>query len=347
MLEDIVATGKADICNMARQMIADPDWPRKAKEGREDEILHCLRCSMCQHQISRAPERLARCTINPTVGFESDRTNDCTIPAKVSKKLVIVGGGPAGLEAAITASKRGHKVTLIEKKDHLGGTLDFADYVPFKRDIKIYRDKRIALVQKDPNITVMLNTEATPQMIAEMAPDACFAAIGAVHKVADIPGMERNKIIYADELHQHEDELGEKIAVIGGGLTGSETAVYLAQQGRHVSLIGRRDQFAFDASQAHQGATIFMIEKYCASALKNTAVVEITEQGVRCREKTTGAETLIEADTVIIAIGSRGLSMEACAFEGQVSEFRFIGDCRKAGTIQHATMQGYYAAMDL
>ena len=345
MMDEIIASGKADLCNMARQLIADPELPNKAREGREDEIYHCLRCSVCLHQSARAPERIFRCTINPTVGLGNSNSSEIA-PAEVSKKVVIIGGGPAGMEAAITASKRGHKVIILEKKDHLGGMLDFADYVPFKRDIKIYRDKRIALVNKDPNIEVRLNTEATPELVASLNADAVIAAVGAAHKEAAIPGMEKAKIIYADELHDHEDELGEKIAVIGGGLTGSETAIYLAQQGRRVALIGRRDQFAFDASMPHMGSTNFMIGRVCAEAHKNTAVVEITETGVKCREKTTGEEFFVEADTVIIAVGMRGLTEEALAFD-DAAKFTYIGDCRKAGTIMNATIQGYYAALDV
>ena len=345
MMEDIIATEKADLCNMARALVADPELPCKAREGREDEILHCLRCAVCLQQSARSPERIFRCTINPTVGLGTANTSE-VVPAEASRKVVIIGGGPAGLEAAITASRRGHKVILLEKKDHLGGMLDFADYVPFKRDIKIYRDKRIALVTKDPNIEVRLNTEATPEMVEALGADMVIAAVGAAHKTASIPGMEKNKIIYADELHQHEDELGEKIAVIGGGLTGSETAIYLAQEGKHVTLIGRRDQFAFDASMPHMGSTNFMIGKVCAAAHRNTAVVEITENGVKCREKTTGEEFFVEADTVIVAVGMQGLTEEALAFD-DAARFTYIGDCRKAGTILNATMQGYYAGMDV
>ena len=346
MMDEIVATGQADICNLGRGLIADPDLPKKAKAGRDDEILHCLRCFACLRHISINPEQMARCTVNPVVGHENEPDADCHVPAPKSKKLVIVGGGPAGLEAAITASRRGHQVTILEKKDHLGGQLAFADYVPFKEDIKIYRDRRIALVEKDPNITVMLNTEATPEMVAEMNPDACFAAIGAVHKALNIPGMEKNNIIYADELHAQEDKLGEKIAVIGGGLTGSETAVYLADQGKDVVLIGRRNEFAFDAPMPHKTATEYQIETKM-KAYTNTAVVEITEQGLLCRDKETGREFFVEADTIVAAVGMKPLTWEAVKFEGDISEFRFIGDCSKAGNIQHATMQGYWAAMDL
>jgi 2,4-dienoyl-CoA reductase-like NADH-dependent reductase (Old Yellow Enzyme family)/thioredoxin reductase len=346
MMDEIIASGKADICNMARALIADPDLPKKAKEGREEEILHCVRCSMCQHQISRAGERLARCTINPTVGFETDRTNDPAIPALHRKKLVIVGGGPCGIEAALTAAQRGHSVILLEKKDHLGGLLDFADYVPFKEDVKIYRDRQIRRVMDHPSIEVRLNTEATPELVASLAPDACFAAIGAVHKLAHIPGMEKNRVIYADELHGQEDALGEHVVVVGGGLTGAETAIYLADLGKQVTLVGRRNAFASDASQAHCAATNYQISIKTKS-YKNTAVTEITEGGVICQDKATGETFSVAADSVVIAIGMLPKSQEAVTFEGEVSEFRFLGDCRKAGTIQNATMQGYYASMDL
>jgi 2,4-dienoyl-CoA reductase-like NADH-dependent reductase (Old Yellow Enzyme family)/thioredoxin reductase len=346
MMDEIISSGKADICNMARALIAEPDLPKKAKEGREDEILHCLRCSMCQHQISRAGERLARCTINPTVGFENDRTNHADIPALKSKKLVIVGGGPCGMEAALTAAKRGHKVTIIEKKDHLGGLLDFADYIPFKEDVKIYRDRQILQIRKNPSIEVLFNTVATPQMIREMKPDACFAAIGAKHKKINVKGSDSAKVIYADEIHRHEDEIGAHVVVVGGGLTGAETAIYLADKGKQVTIVGRRDRFAADTSQAHCAATNYQLS-IKTKEYSNTEVTEITDEGVLCRKKGEEDTFSLKADTVIIAIGMEPCTLEAAAFETDISEFRFIGDCRKAGTIQNATMNGYYAAMDL
>lgn len=345
-MDDIIANGQADLCNMARALIADPDLPKKAKEGRDEDILHCLRCGMCQHQISRAPERLPRCTINPTVGFEDDRTNNANIPALSSKKLVVVGGGPAGLEAALTAAKRGHKVILLEKKDHLGGRLDFADYVPFKNDIRIYRDRQIRHVLENPNIDVRLNVIATPEMVRGFSPDACFAAIGAEHKTLNIPGQDKIQVIYADELHGHEAELGANIAVIGGGLTGAETAIYLADLGKKVTLIGRRDSFASDASQSHANATNYELSTK-VTTYKCAEAIRLDKEGVLIRKKDTGKEQWIFADTVIIAVGMVARTDEAIAFEGDVSEFRFIGDCHHADKIQHATMQGYYAAMDL
>lgn len=345
-MEKIIAQGRADICNMARALIADPDLPKKAKEGRENEILHCIRCSVCQHNISRSASRLARCTINPRVGFENEAANDPLIPATKKKKVVVVGGGPAGLTAAKTAAQRGHQVILLEAKNYLGGQLSFADYIPFKYDIKIYRDRLIESVKKQAGIEIRLNTRATKEILEKINPDACIVAIGATHKEPRIKGIEKAHVIYADELHGHESELGQKIAVIGGGLTGAETAIYLADIGKEVTIIGRRDTIASDASQAHNNATNYQLKKK-TSVYTSSEVTEVNGKSLTFVNKTDGQKTNIDIDTVIIAVGMNARVEEALALEGNISEFRYIGDCHKASKIQKATFEGYYAAMDL
>lgn len=344
-LEKIIAGGRADVVYMARALVADHDLPKKAMQGREDEILHCIRCNYCQDSSARQPQRLFRCSINPTVGFEGEKA-EWKQKAAVSKNVVIVGGGPCGMQAALTAAERGHKVTLYEKSDRLGGALSFADYVSFKSDIRIFRDRMAHMVLKNPNITVHMNTEMTPERAAELNPDALLVAIGAEPIVPPIPGVDGENVVFGCDVSGHESRVGQKVVMLGGGLIGAETAIHLAMLGREVVLVEMTDKIARDAAQAPREAIMHQLtDRENIQFYTNTRCTEITPTGVKCLGP--DGEVSFACDTVVLAAGMKGLTAEAYTFGEKINEFRVIGDANKAGKILNATRDGFFAAIEL
>ena len=264
MAEEIIASGKADLVAMARSIIADPDWGIKAKEGRPEDIRPCIRCLRCLNYSRRPQTGTSICTVNPR------RIIHTPLPAVGAfdprKKVVIIGGGAAGLQAAQEIGKCGHQVVLLEKSGKLGGRLEFADHMDFKRDIKRYRQYLITQVEKLDNVEVRLNTEATPELVASECPDAVIVAIGADNFLPKIPGRENKNVIHSSDLFTHVDELGEKIVVVGGGQVGCEQTVWLQTLGKQVDVVEMDDKLMKanwrDTPEEHFWTEFYMTHEY-------------------------------------------------------------------------------------
>ena len=342
-MEEVIASGKADLCNIAHGLICDPYLPYKALHGMDEDIRPCLRCNSCQDSLCRQPQKLVRCAINPRAGLEADPRLDPTAPAKESKVVLIAGGGPAGMEAALTASKRGHRVILCEKEDRLGGTLNIADTVSFKDRMKLYKDRMAKHVLEDPNIEVRLNCEVTPELVEDLQPDAMFAAIGAVPAIPPIPGLDGAQVITGKDVHGREDEVGQNVVIIGGGLVGAETGIHLLELGKNVTLLEMTGKVAADCAGSHHEACLSRLEK--ATVLMHTKCTRVTENAVYAERD--GKEIVLPADTVILAAGMKALTKEAYALGEHVLDFTVIGDAVKPGKIQDATRTGFFGAMNL
>ena len=230
MAEKIIAEGKADIVAMARAIIADPEIVNKTRRGEVDEVRPCLRCNVCtKNTRNNFP---IRCTVNPVIGREIDYTN--IEPAKKKKKVVIVGGGPAGMEAALIASCRGHEIVLYEKSDKLGGNLILASGPSFKADMKHYLEWLIRQVQKNPDIKIKLKVEATSETIKTEKPDVVIIAIGSEPLTLDIPGKNRNNVVWAGDTYGPVSV--ETGCYCRRWINGCEAALHLAKKGRKVTI---------------------------------------------------------------------------------------------------------------
>lgn len=339
-MEEIIATGQADIVEIGRALLADPYLAKKALEGNADDITPCLRCYECFGETSKS--ETVKCTVNPTMGQQLPEKNRTAAPERV-KKVLIAGGGPAGMEAAITAANRGHDVTLVEKSDKLGGNLYPAGAPYFKEDI-IKLCKVMVKRVEEAGVKVVLNTEVTPEYVESFNPDALFVAIGSNELRPPIKGMELPHVIMAIDAELHPEKLGKKVAIMGGGLVGGEAAVSFHHEGKECSIIEMKSKVAEEVNSFYRGGLMPEIEK-SATCYVNTKVKEIIPAGVLCEKD--GEEFIIQADSVVCALGFRAPYDKVDALCDKVDEYYIVGDCKNVGQIYHATNEAYYAAMRL
>ena len=336
--EAIIREGKADLVTMARSLIADPELIHKAQAGKGEDVIPCIKCMRCHD--STVYGHHFQCAVNPEAGMDAYLSKLVKAPGP-AKKVAVIGGGPAGMKAACLASDRGHQVTLFEQKDHLGGAIIFADYVSFKYPLAGYKKWLIGQVEKRP-IEVKLSTKATPEMLSGY--DSVLVAIGAEPLILPVPGVENAKV--ATSVYGSEDKLGKTVIVIGGGQVGCETALHLAKLGKKVTVIEMQSALAPDASKTHRDELMVEIDKEPNFVtLTGARCVSVTATSVTYAKD--GAEYTVTADDVILAAGMKAKAAEADSFIGTAADVVEIGDCVRARTVEEATKEAFYAAMNL
>ena len=336
--ESIIADGKADLVTMARSLIADPELIHKGMAGKTADVTPCIKCMRCHD--STVYGHHFQCAVNPTAGLEASLNKLVQEPGE-RKKVAIIGGGPAGMKAACVASDRGHQVTLFEATNRLGGMLHYAGYFSFKYPVKDYMNWLIGQVNKRP-IDVKLGTKATPETVQGY--DAVLVAIGAEPLILPVPGVEQAKV--AIETLGHEEELGGSVILIGGGQVGCETALHYAKLGKKVTVMEMQSELAPDASTTGRNELLTEIAaEPNFIPLTGAKCVSLTATSVTYEKD--GKQETITADSVVLSAGMKAKTQEADSFIGTALDFAEIGDCVRARTVEYATKEAYYAAVNL
>lgn len=353
--EEILEEGCADAVVIGRQLIADPWWVKKAWEGRSEDIVPCIRCMNCYNPYQYRTEAEKRshvgmnsvpcCSVNPRYLHE-DRVPGVLPPAGDRKKVIVVGGGPAGMKAAITAAQRGHEVILYEKEAELGGQLICSEYDSSKQDLKRMKDYLITQLKKT-EVKVYLNTKANPELLKEEKADSIILALGAYPVELPMVGKEKNQIFNCIEAYKHMDEVGGNVVIIGGGSIGCELGVDLAKAGKNVTILEIGSVLNRTLNDIMKTALMTEMKKYLnLTAITNISCREIREHSVTA-ETGDGNVKKFPADTVIFAAGMKSRIDEANEFYGIAQDTNIIGDVNRVGTVWNALEDGYYISANL
>ena len=339
-MEEIIASGKADIVYMARALLADHELPRKVMENRDEEIVYCLRCFTCMAE--RAATATRRCTVNPLIGRELDGVE--IMPARESKKVLVAGAGPGGLYAAYTAARRGHKVILCEKEAEVGGILKSEPALPFKKEMYDL-SHTYELLAKKAGVDIRTNTEVTKELVEKENPYALIIAVGSAPLVPPIKGLDGDNVVIVNNYYKEKDKVTDNVVVFGGGLAGCECAIHLGMEGKKVHLVEMRDELAPDANVRHRPLLLKEVDKY-VTVHTGYKGIEVRKDGILCVDKD-NKEVLVEGTSVICALGQKSCTDTVEKLRDTAPFVRVIGDAAKVATITNAVYWGYHAALDI
>ncbi len=332
--EGMLADGVADMAILGRQLICDPEWANKAKAGREDDIRPCLSCNNCIHHSSLMQP--IRCAINPLAGREAE--DNTLVPG--SGNAVVIGAGPAGIEAALTLAAKGYDVTMYEKSGVIGGSINLADKAPGKFRMDILLDYWKRQLEKNDKITLHLNTEITDAKLAdikrELDPKVVCLNVGGKPVVPNMPGLD-GAVTAHDVLSGKLSVEGKRVVIIGGGMTALETAEFMAERGNTIVLCEMMPQFAADTFIYRVVKTQLGLARQGVCMKPNTMVLGANEEGVLYKDLVTGLEGVLPAEVVVLSLGVRPDRSLRSKLEATFDNVVVLGDTNQTGTLQNAT----------
>lgn len=340
LAEEILTQGRADLIAMGRNFLVDPEFPNKAREGRFEDIRPCLQCRLCSDAASVDRKGL-RCQVNAMVGREREWA---LAPAVQRKKILVVGGGPAGMEASRVAAWRGHEVLLYEKGPNLGGQMILAAVPPCKtpiRDFITYLETQIRKL----GVKIVLGTNVTPSLVETLKPDIVILATGTFSVIPRIPGIDMKQVRSAEEVLQGAP-VGVEVVIIGGGLVGCEVADELSERGKKVTIVEVLPEIPKGKAIQVMTRLLKRLENKKVVILTNTQCREITQTGIIYADQE-GRRQNLTADSVVLAAGAKPNRDLYVSISGLIPQTYLVGDCVEPGRIMEAVSDGFQIARDL